>query len=277
MRILIISFLIVATVIGNSCVNKIAGKKVEDIPIEPKIHLIDEKDSVHVFVYIESAKVEHERYNFLNNIINIKGELIHSDNDKTSGILFSKPQTRAWKTSKYEYITFVSAGKALGTNKIDLNNYSIKIQIETSDKFYTFEKTCDQIFKEQRYMSGKGLIVVPYFEKYEGESGVFGLFAYRIKQIEEYLPSSEDFRIEIISQKGKTVFNSNKGKAFLTVIKEILPRQVGSMNEYTYPWFGKSNSGSILLKGDYSAWVFIPGVPKSYSKIIKFYWEGYER
>ncbi len=277
MRILIILSLITAIFTVNSCANKITGKKAEELPVELKIHLIDDKDSVHVFVYIEAARIEPGKNNFLNNSININGELTGSDNGKTHEILFSKPQARAWKTSEFGYVTFVLAGKILRTDNISLNDYSIKIRIETKNKFYTFEKSCGQILKEQRYLSGDGLIVVPYYEKSEDNSGVFGLFAYRIKQVEEYLPSSEEFRIEIATRKGKTVFNSNKGKAFLAVITEIKPKQVGSMYEYSYPWFGKSDSGHKMLKGDYSARLFIPGVPKSYGDIINFYWENNER
>ncbi len=281
MRIIII-FLMVAITFANSCSNKTAGKKVADVPVELKIHLTDNKDSVQIFVYIESEKIELDDNNFLNNIINITGQLIHRDIDnnnnvETNEIQFSKQQIRTWKTKNNQYVTFALSGKAHGIGNITLNDCSIKILFEANNEFYAIERPCSQIFEQQQYLSGKGLIVVPYFEKSEGQSGVFGMFAYRINQIEEYLPSSEDFRIEIVSQKGKTAFNSHKGQAFLTVIKEVNPQRVGSMYEYSYPWFGKSDGGYILLEGDYSARLFIPAVPNPYGKIINFYWENDER
>ena len=107
-----------------------------------------------------------------------------------------------------------------------------------------------------------------------GDEGlvVIGVNATRNRVIEgEYLPSSEDVRV-IIRSGFKTIWQSNQGMAFLTVVSPVRPESVGEVSTYNLDWDGTDAEGQPLAPGDYTADIIIPSRPAPYQTQITFTW-----
>ncbi len=103
---------------------------------------------------------------------------------------------------------------------------------------------------------------------------IFGMNAERKHDVDdEYLPTSENFRVEIMAPNGKTFWNSSHDKAFLQVISEVEPVQKGDTERYTMPWNGKTNAGKTLPEGEYKLRMTIPAKPNPYFVESKFLWK----
>lgn len=119
----------------------------------------------------------------------------------------------------------------------------------------------------------QALRLKPFVKKTDSVT-VFGLVAERKRDVEdEYLPTSENFRVEIMTPNGKTFWNSSHDKAFLQVIGEVEPVQKGDTEEYTMPWNGQTNAGKTLPEGEYNLRMTIPAKPNPYFVESKFQWK----
>lgn len=93
----------------------------------------------------------------------------------------------------------------------------------------------------------------------------FILKAKRIKLVKnEYLPSSENFVIEIYDNNGNQVWSSSYNKNFFMVITDVQPKNVGDSHTYTMEWNLKINDNKNINKGNYKVNFIIPAKPKSY-------------
>ena len=148
----------------------------------------------------------------------------------------------------------------------------ITILILSAIVFYSCSSSC---CKKDSHQNGRALKIKPYQKTVEEGNIIFGLEAERIsKNEEEYLPSSEMFRVVILDLKGKEVWNSSKGMASLTVITSILPEKVGEKYNYEISWNGISDSGKLLSPGKYKVILTIPAKPKSYVDDLELNWSG---
>jgi hypothetical protein len=99
----------------------------------------------------------------------------------------------------------------------------------------------------------------------------FELTARRIQiKDDEYLPNSEDFRVEIYDNSGNLIFNSNYQKNYFMAIMKVKPEQSGDVYIYKYSWDYTNNFGKKVPKGEYSAKLIIPAEPKNYSVNLNF-------
>ena len=93
----------------------------------------------------------------------------------------------------------------------------------------------------------------------------FILKAKRIKLVEnEYLPSSENFVVEIYDKNSSQVWSSSYSKNFFMVITDVKPKNVGDSHTYTMEWNLKGNDNKTINKGNYIVKFIIPAKPKSY-------------
>jgi len=92
----------------------------------------------------------------------------------------------------------------------------------------------------------------------------------KYKKENEYLPSSEDLRVKVKTQSGKTIWLSNYGKNFLQVISEVNPVEVGDVHVYSIKWDGKSRSGKLFKSGSYIVELTIPAQPDNYTVTLKY-------
>lgn len=116
------------------------------------------------------------------------------------------------------------------------------------------------------------LSLTPFVRPGDEPSVVIGVNATRNRVIEgEYLPSSEDLRV-IIRSGFKTIWQSNEGMAFLTVITPVRPESLGEVSTYSLDWDGTDTQGQALLPGEYTADIIIPSRPAPYQTQITFTW-----
>lgn len=122
----------------------------------------------------------------------------------------------------------------------------------------------------------RAIVPKPFIKNITDSSVVFGVEATRQADVEgEYLPSSEEFRIEIISQKGRLEWSSNYNKNFMQVISEVKPLKAGETHAYSIEWNGERNGGGKLAPGLYTIRAIIPARPKAYVTIFKFEWKNH--
>lgn len=116
------------------------------------------------------------------------------------------------------------------------------------------------------------LTLMPFIRPSKESSVVIGVNAYRNRVVEgEYLPSSEDVRV-VIRSGFKTIWQSNQGMAFLTVIGPVRPESVGEVSTYTLDWDGTDADGLPISPGEYTADIIIPSRPAPYQTQITFTW-----
>lgn len=81
----------------------------------------------------------------------------------------------------------------------------------------------------------------------------------------EYFPSSEQLRIAIFNGKGATVWSSNDGMAFLTVVMPVEPALQGASHLYTLDWNAMASDGVRLPSGRYRVQLTLPARPAPYT------------
>ena len=126
----------------------------------------------------------------------------------------------------------------------------------------------------KKNQSEEAMELVPSISLMDDGGAEFSLIATRFADVpNEYLPNSEDFRVEIFSAKGNLIWNSNFGMNYLQVIMNVKPEKVGENYKYSIEWNGQTNSGSRAAAGNYTANLTIPAKPKHYTSTIQFQWK----
>jgi flagellar hook assembly protein FlgD len=109
------------------------------------------------------------------------------------------------------------------------------------------------------------------FEQTDSDKGIFFLKAKRLKsRPDEYLPSSESFRVEVMTSNLKKIWQSNYNKNYFQVISEVKPKNEGETTEFQFDWNLKNNEGKKMPAGDYKARLLIPSSPEIYFTTIDF-------
>lgn len=118
--------------------------------------------------------------------------------------------------------------------------------------------------KENNFMELRAELKLKDFAEFE-------LLAKRIKlKSGEYLPNSEDFRVEIYDEYSNLIFNSNYKQNYFMAISKVKPEEIGDSYKYSYKWDYKDNFGKKIKKGEYIAKLLIPSEPENYSVFINF-------
>lgn len=91
----------------------------------------------------------------------------------------------------------------------------------------------------------------------------------------EYLPSGEQFRIEIQNDVGETIWSSSTGRAFTQSTGPVEPDEVGEEKVYRIFWDGRSDlSRTQLTPGRYRIVARIPARPQPYMLREELNWSG---
>ena len=88
----------------------------------------------------------------------------------------------------------------------------------------------------------------------------------------EALPTSESFRVVINDDKGRVVYRSDYGAAFLTLITTVEPQTPNQVERYAIPWDGKDLEGNRVPDAIYHADLIIPAMPRPYTAKIDVPW-----
>lgn len=250
-------------------------KKEQIIPIEPSINMIkaDENNCILAFNMSATNDSKSAEHLFLRDIkeVNIKvfegTELIDSaiitrleisgiasTEGKTSSTLFFR-QPFNFTSRKIEDLFFI-------------------FEIKTSKEVYEIRKMAAEIDKIQNKTSEAPLELIPSVSMQSDSTAVFSITATRLTNVvNEYIPSSEEFRVEILTAKGNLVWSSNFGMNYLQVILPVKPEKIGDTYKYSLEWNGQTNKGVPATPGNYTANLIIPARPNQYSSTIQFHWK----
>ncbi len=113
------------------------------------------------------------------------------------------------------------------------------------------------------------LALLPQVARSDDSGYVFTLRATRRRTVPgEYFPSSEQLRISVVNMKGATVWSSDQGLAFLTVVMPVEPEQMGATYVYQQEWNGITIDGESLPPGRYRVVFLLPVRPLPYSQTL---------
>jgi hypothetical protein len=118
-----------------------------------------------------------------------------------------------------------------------------------------------------------GLELSPYIESMSDEKVVFAMKVKRLYVEEAYLPTSEEFRVEIGDASGNIIWSSAFGKNFLQILTPLKPENIDGVQTFSLEWNGKNNSGKDVPAGNYKAFLILPSKPKPYTASIDFAWK----
>lgn len=104
---------------------------------------------------------------------------------------------------------------------------------------------------------------------------LFVLNATRNRSVgKEWMPSSEKFRVQIVSAKGGEVWNSSNNMNYMTVVGDVKPSSAGATERYEMLWPGITNNKQAAAPGKYTAQLIIPARPLPYTANVEFDWKG---
>lgn len=86
---------------------------------------------------------------------------------------------------------------------------------------------------------------------------------------DEYLPSSEYFRVEIYNDKNDLIWNSSIGKSFMQMITDVLPKETGEEMVFQEKWEYRNNKKKRVGAGKYTAFLIIPAEPLQYKDTLE--------
>jgi len=250
-------------------------KNEQKLPIEPNINLIksdknnytitlnmtaanDSKSPEHLFLRdmqeIEIKVFENSKFIDSARITKFEISSMTANDGKVSSTLFFR-QPFNFINRKIKDLSFV-------------------FYFKTSNEVYEINKQSNEIEKIQDNASEEPLELVPSVAMQNDSTAVFSLTATRLANvINEYIPTSEEFRVEILSGKGNLVWSSNFGMNYLQVILQVKPEKIGETHKYSLEWNGQTNKGVPAPPGNYTANLIIPARPKHYSSTIQFHWK----
>ncbi len=205
------------------------------------------KSSAYVVFYIEYDSLGRDDLQFLKGI----NRIIFNDADTLI----------AEKTIKRdnEFVSFLSVAE-LPLNSIEKSN---QFRVYNLSKMEAVAGTLEK-YKQDAYSSKldipkkkKGIFTVFY-----READTLGFLAIRIHDTEEYFPTSEELRVNVLSKKGKPLYESDREITYLMVINPLLPQDRGEIHQYGYylkPEGIDSASGNV-----YQTEIMLPVRPLPY-------------
>jgi hypothetical protein len=91
----------------------------------------------------------------------------------------------------------------------------------------------------------------------------------------EYLPSGEQYRIELESEVGETLWSSSHGMAYVQSIGAVQPAEIGKSVEHHASFDGRNQlTNTRLAPGRYRIVATIPAKPQPYILREEFTWSG---
>lgn len=162
--------------------------------------------------------------------------------------------------------------RGLIRSQLQLSGKALRIGLQQGQVITYYPATCAGGLAQEKSDSTSPLLLTPFVEA-SGDSLIrFGISAQRRTVVSgEYLPSSEDLRVEVLHE-NKVIWKSNKGMAFLTVIQPVRPENIGESSTYALEWDLIDELGSRLQAGTYTARLMIPSRPAPYLIETSFTW-----
>ncbi len=123
------------------------------------------------------------------------------------------------------------------------------------------------------YQEAQPMDLTPFVVS-RGDSALeIGVQAKRIFLLsDEYLPTSENFRVIISDEKGTVVWRSDAGMNFMQAITSVEPQTPNHIQRYAVVWNGQHTMGETVPPGTYKAELIIPARPRAYMNTVEFAW-----
>lgn len=174
---------------------------------------------------------------------------------------------------KYLDYSLLAEASVFFPQRYQFDLLSLEFVINSDSVIYMLDRPYPDCYSECYVDKSKNLELFPIYEKIDGDNYFFGLAVKRLQIPEkEFLPNSENFRIDISSLKGITLFSTNYNANYAQVIGKVLPAETGKCFLYSYIWNGKNNSSIRMPLGDYQIRYTIPAKPTPY--FISFPYRG---
>ena len=158
--------------------------------------------------------------------------------------------------------------------KLDIKKLKYRFMIFARNQFFNVTKTYDELQPKEQEKEMQAIILEPFVENVTVNSADFGAMAKRTKSVDnEYCPTSETFRVEILNHNGIPVWISGYGSAYLQVLTPVLPKETGDAHKYIVHWNGMQSNNTPLWPGEYTLRMIIPAKPEAYTTTMKFDWK----
>lgn len=269
---LISIFLLTALMIYGCSSTKIIDKNPP--PVTPNVSLIINSGNALFNFSIKALQIDgQDKIDFINAITNLKLELLTPEDTVFHRLEFNQLDIKGTteKDKQTELLASASTNWLLPP-KFNMKNMKFRYKIFANNKFYDITKTYSDIYTEIEEEQ-PAIILEPFIENQTYTSATFGVNAIRNKIVEnEYIPTSEIFRVDILNKKGHIVWSSGYGQNFLQVVNPVLPIAKGEIHKYTVEWNGKSSNQIPLIPGEYTVKMTIPAKPFPYSALMVLNW-----
>ncbi|TAL69787.1 MAG: hypothetical protein EPN82_03965 [Bacteroidetes bacterium] len=268
--IIFLSYVLILTGCGTT---KIIDKNPP--PYLPKVNITNNNGNAQFIFTLQANKSEpQDKFDFINAITIVKLEIVSPEDTIIHTIDFGQLDIKG-TTDKETQTSLAISGYSnwFLPEKINLEELKYRFKIFANNKFYDMTKTYSQLYNEEE-VEQPALTLEPFIENQTYNSAVFGVKATRNKIVEnEYIPTSETFRVDILNRKGAIVWSSGYGQNFLQVINPVLPKSKGETHKYTVEWYGNSSNQIPLIPGEYTLRMTIPAKPNSYTSTMNFKWK----
>lgn len=268
------NYLILLLILLISCSsNEIIYKKVDSMPIKPNYKLSAESDSIAIGFKINEIAKSSEDDLFIKSINKVKAIIYAGDkqiDSAESSLINIEVNPINEKRNSNILTSFINWKKP---KVISSNNLFFELIMCTDEVYYTTKLPINDIAKDNFGTPYLALSLKPIIRIENDSNVVFSIQAKRNYINEkEYLPNSEELRIEILNNSGKPVYSSNFNKNYFQVIKQVLPNEIGAIHTYNLNWSGKDTYNKKLPAGDYTVKLIIPAVPAPYFTQTTLQW-----
>ncbi len=227
--------------------------------LKDKIILSQQNDSIYFNINLFTIdKYENLCYNFFKQIdsINIK---IKSEQFNKDVKIYKNDINIIGIPSNIEGNTIVlPINLKYELTEKNINNVSIILDI-----YYGLNYIRTQ--KEIRLNDNPEILsLFPVILNENDKSIEFAVLAVRNKIKEEFIPSSEELRLEVLNFKGRQIYSSQTGINFLQIILPVFPENIGNYYLYKQTWDFKTDENNLVVPGKYTINLMIPALPTPY-------------
>jgi hypothetical protein len=257
---------IISLVLINACSNPKKLAVVQIPPFKPEVKVYKCEDSLNIYVTMAE----------LNNKKDGKRDFLKSIKSTEANFYFGKHLVQHIKLKDFlitkvledsnEVMLYGGIGRFAWPNpKTRTHDMNVEIKIYSSNGIYAMKTKYPKIVSDFNVQCNNALDLIPWELKTGNSQYLLGIAAFRRNTVEdEYIPSSEDFRAEIFSYKGKLLWSSNFNINYMQQIMKVKPVENYKANLYSVIWDGKTNNKKNMRSGDYKIKLLIPTKPKPY-------------
>lgn len=265
-----IYILLMTVLLSCSNVEKIG--KVEIPPFKPDVKIYECNDEYYIHVlYTATNTSKKGKMEFIKSIKKIKVSFLLGKRIIKEFIPNGYFVDELLEDSTRVAGFFAAKSFKWNNPKMRTHELNVTITVYTDDDIFAITRKYSKLYDKMSVVCNGSMYLIPMEIKTGATKYVLGMAAIRQKTVEdEYLPSSEDFRAEILSYKGKLLWSSNYNMNYMTMIQKVQPTKIDSIHIYTLVWDGRKNDKKKMYTDDYTLRLTIPAKPNPYLIVKEF-------